>query len=209
LEACCVVDCACVKSSARLGLFGERRVSVAVDELSPWNWRQRSLYCERIWLRESASSGDFASRAAMPSRKDSSERAIWLSWLGLESRFRDMARWRSSRESLMWSERRKSCEGFDMAVGAALCVWQLRKAEVGVQSLVGKSNEFEQVSCDSSSPGPICAVRLFCRIVMQLSETPKLVSGPRRPASLKKVSTSLFAVHLRRPVGSLRRRRRG
>lgn len=30
-------------------------------------------------------------------------------------RFREMARWRSRRESLMWSARRKSWDGFDIA----------------------------------------------------------------------------------------------
>jgi hypothetical protein len=29
---------------------------------------------------------------------------------------REMARWRSRRESLMWSDRRKSCEGFVAAI---------------------------------------------------------------------------------------------
>ena len=53
-------------------------------------------------------------RDSMPSRKDSRERDIWASWDGLGSMEREMARCRSRRESLMWSARRKSCEGFDM-----------------------------------------------------------------------------------------------
>lgn len=45
----------------------------------------------------------------MPDWSWSSDRAIWGS-LVLGSRFRLIARCRSSRESLMWSARRKSCE---------------------------------------------------------------------------------------------------
>lgn len=48
-----------------------------------------------------------ASRASRLSRKDSSDREMWPSW-EFGSRFREMARCRSSRESLMWSARRKS-----------------------------------------------------------------------------------------------------
>lgn len=49
-----------------------------------------------------------------PARKDSREREMWPSW-EFGSRFREMARCRSRRESLMWSARRKSWFGFDMA----------------------------------------------------------------------------------------------
>lgn len=49
-----------------------------------------------------------------PARKDSREREMWPSW-EFGSRFREMARWRSRRESLMWSARRKSWFGLDMA----------------------------------------------------------------------------------------------
>ena len=47
---------------------------------------------------------------SMPERNCSRDREIWPSWL-LEGRLRERARWRSSRESLMWSARRKSCGG--------------------------------------------------------------------------------------------------
>jgi hypothetical protein len=51
----------------------------------------------------------------MPDLSCSSERDIWASWL-LEGRFRDTARCRSSRESLMWSANRKSCGGLVVMV---------------------------------------------------------------------------------------------
>jgi len=42
------------------------------------------------------------SRVSMPSRNDSSERDMWPSW-ELGSMLREIALWRSRRESLMWS----------------------------------------------------------------------------------------------------------
>ena len=71
----------------------------------PRNWDVRSSY----WLRnrDAVSSGCpdcecCCSKASMPSRIDSRDRDMWPSW-ELGSRFRDMARWRSRSESLMWS----------------------------------------------------------------------------------------------------------
>ena len=55
------------------------------------------------------------SRLSIPSRIESSERDMVLSW-ELGSRFREIARWRSRRESLMWSARRKSWDGLAMFV---------------------------------------------------------------------------------------------
>lgn len=46
----------------------------------------------------------------MPDRNCSMDREICPSWL-LGERLREMARCRSSRDSLMWSARRKSCGG--------------------------------------------------------------------------------------------------
>ncbi len=42
------------------------------------------------------------SRVSMPSRIDSRERDMWPSW-ELGSMFREIALWRSRRESLIWS----------------------------------------------------------------------------------------------------------
>ena len=53
------------------------------------------------------------SRLSIPSRIDSRERDMVLSW-ELGSRFSEIARCRSSRESLMWSARRKSWDGLAM-----------------------------------------------------------------------------------------------
>lgn len=51
---------------------------------------------------------------SMPVRKDSRERVMCASWeVGV--RFKEMARWRSRRESFMWSARRKSLDGFNIA----------------------------------------------------------------------------------------------
>lgn len=46
----------------------------------------------------------------MPDRSCSSDLDIWPSWV-LEERLRDMARWRSSSDSLMWSASRNSWGG--------------------------------------------------------------------------------------------------
>lgn len=58
---------------------------------------------------------------SMPERKDSRERVMCASWeVGV--RFREIARWRSRRESLMWSAKRNSWDGFDIvAENSALC----------------------------------------------------------------------------------------
>lgn len=58
---------------------------------------------------------------SMPERKDSRERVMCASWeVGV--RFSEMARWRSRRESLMWSAKRNSWDGFDIAIeNSALC----------------------------------------------------------------------------------------
>ena len=53
----------------------------------------------------------------MPSRKDSNDREMLESWEGFGSRFNDMARCRSSKESLIWSARRSNCEGLDIVRG--------------------------------------------------------------------------------------------
>lgn len=55
------------------------------------------------------------STASMPSRKDSRDLEMWPSW-ELGWRFRDIARCRSSSESLMWSAKRYSCDGFAMVL---------------------------------------------------------------------------------------------
>jgi len=58
-----------------------------------------------------------------PSRRESKERDMWPS-CEVGSRFREMARWRSRRESLMWSARRKYWFGLAMlllGLGMELC----------------------------------------------------------------------------------------
>jgi hypothetical protein len=67
----------------------------------------------QIWPRETYSSPVSSvcdSSDSMPARSCSSDRAIWASWL-LGERLSEMARWRSSRDSLMWSASRNSCGG--------------------------------------------------------------------------------------------------
>ena len=65
-----------------------------------------SRWGEEVRRRLSYESGAW-SKVSMPSRKESREREMWLSW-DEGSRSREMARCRSRSESLMWSERRKS-----------------------------------------------------------------------------------------------------
>ena len=60
------------------------------------------------------------SRDSMPDRNCSREREIWPSWL-LEGRLRERARWRSSRESLIWSAKRNNWGGL-VAMAAAVVV---------------------------------------------------------------------------------------
>jgi len=55
----------------------------------------------------------------MPERRESSDRDIWPSWV-LGERSREMARWRSSNESLMWSASRKSWAGFVDIAGSVV-----------------------------------------------------------------------------------------
>jgi hypothetical protein len=71
-----------------------------------------------------------ASRASRPSRRESSDRDMWPSW-ELGSRFKEMARWRSRRESLIWSARRKSCDGFDMVEFVEDDGWTVLRGEFG------------------------------------------------------------------------------
>jgi hypothetical protein len=102
------------KSSLRVGSLGVDSV-VGMDEvLLPWNWRERSLYWVRRLSRDSVSEERVA-RDSMPSRKDSREREMLESCDGFGSRFSEIARWRSKRESLMWSARRRSWEGLDIS----------------------------------------------------------------------------------------------
>ena len=63
---------------------------------------------------------DCDSSAEMPDCSWSKEREIWPS-LELGSRFRDMARWRSSRESLMWSASRNNCDALVVAILLTSC----------------------------------------------------------------------------------------
>lgn len=65
---------------------------------------------------------------SMPERSCSRDREIWASWL-VEGRFSDMARWRSSNDSLMWSDSRNNCGGLvAMAMGE---VWRARGGRGG------------------------------------------------------------------------------
>lgn len=59
-------------------------------------------------------------RPSNPSRNDSSDLEIWPS-CDVGSRFKETALCLSSRESFMWSARRKSWFGFDIANSALLC----------------------------------------------------------------------------------------
>lgn len=109
--------CARAKSSSSSGSLGEVKVDDAEAEASvdsvPWNCRDSSLY----WVRSCDScsvSEDRVDSDSIPSRNDSSDRDMLESVEGLGSSFSEMALCRSRRESLMWSARRRSCDGFDM-----------------------------------------------------------------------------------------------
>lgn len=104
-----------MKSPCKLGSFGLESVASAVDDPSPWNCLKRSLYCDRrsgidSWF------GDLDSNASKLSRNDSNDLEMFESCVVFGSRFSDCARWRSSKESLMWSASSSSCEGFDIMV---------------------------------------------------------------------------------------------
>jgi hypothetical protein len=59
---------------------------------------------------------------SMPDRNCSSDLDIWPSWL-LDGRLSDRARWRSSRESLMWSASRNSCGGLVAMAAVVVDGW--------------------------------------------------------------------------------------
>lgn len=65
-----------------------------------------------------SSSDDLVDSDSMPSLKESSDLDIFESCDGFGSSLREIARCRSSSESLMWSASRRSCEGFDMLGGS-------------------------------------------------------------------------------------------
>jgi hypothetical protein len=70
------------------------------------------------------------SRDSMPDRNCSSDLEIWASW-ALGERLSDMARCRSSKDSLMWSDRRNSCGGL-VAIVTIVTIKARRIAEAEV-----------------------------------------------------------------------------
>ena len=101
------VSFAWAKSEERAGSLGW--LTDDVDFVgNPRNWDVRSSYWPLNRDAVSSLSPDcdcWLSKASMPSRIESRDREMWPSW-ELGSRLREMARWRSSRESLIWSARR-------------------------------------------------------------------------------------------------------
>jgi hypothetical protein len=68
----------------------------------------RGVVCKVTYSSPVSSACD--SRDSMPERNCSRDREICASW-ALGERLSDMARWRSSSESLMWSDKRNNCGG--------------------------------------------------------------------------------------------------
>lgn len=126
----CGFDFAAVKSGVREGLFGVARVVEEEDARSNCEVRSASWVRRRgSWevMDSSGLSWTCDSSDSIPERNCSSEREIWPSWLFGE-RFREMARCRSSNESLMWSASRKSCGGFVDMLGV---VGRMQRSEEG------------------------------------------------------------------------------